>query len=138
MWLSEQSLLDRVARVEANAHLVDNERLVEARSRMQARRETPFAVVDGEARIPVEGVLLAEPNALYEAFGIPHTAYPDVRDQLAEANARDDVKTISLQVFANSVTILVRISGQSYYSYNSISLENFFDLTSAQLTSSSI
>lgn len=98
MWLSDRFTMRDVARVEERAHELKEDRLIEARSRIEARREQGYQVSNGEAVIDVSGVLLAQDNELYEAFGVPHTSYEAINRQLVAAKDDPAVESLTLAV----------------------------------------
>jgi ClpP class serine protease len=57
-----------------------------------------YSAVDGVAHVAIAGPLFPARNALYDWFGVAHTAYTDVRAGIAQANADAKVNEIVLDV----------------------------------------
>ncbi len=86
---SQQTTLDRV-------QSASPAQVAEARS--EASGSPDVDVVAGVARIKIEGMLLDARDRFYDMFGIVHTSYADIVDQVRSADADKSVKSIEFHV----------------------------------------
>ena len=58
----------------------------------------PVDIVNGVARIPIQGFLTKTRNRMMDIFGIPQTSFVDIRQQVRDAEADEAVSSIEFQV----------------------------------------
>ena len=58
----------------------------------------PVDIVNGVARIPIQGFLMKTRNRMMDIFGIPQTSFVDIRQQVSAAEADEAVSSIEFHV----------------------------------------
>lgn len=96
-------LEDEAAKIEAALEKVTPEACEKAAAAPSAARQMTIAT--GEARISVSGALLPMRSALLDYFGIQHTGYDEVKNQIRDANSDKSITAIRLNIDSPGGTI---------------------------------
>lgn len=67
-------------------------------AKLEPTAAEPVDVIDGVARVAINGVLLNQRERFLDFFGVPQTSYADISAQLREAAGAPEVRAIELQV----------------------------------------
>ena len=93
IYAMELGCLEEIKNITSKAMIQDSANIQAA-----AIGATPMSVENGEASIDIVGVLAPERNSFYDWLGIKQTAYSDIIDQVAMAEADPMVKNIAFNI----------------------------------------